>query len=76
MAKREWIRTHIECKTCGNTGTAEWSENENPVHGRGLDSILHSVTEGFAAGPGKVALGDQEILCLTCKTVVNGDSPL
>jgi hypothetical protein len=76
MARRERISSHIECKDCGKTGTAEWSENENPVHGRGLDSQLLSVTEGFAKGQGTVALGDQAIVCLTCDKVVNDASAL
>ena len=71
MSKREFITSHLKCEDCGTTGTAEWSENENPVHGRGLDSKLLGVTEGFARGEGKVAMGDQAIVCTDCGRVVN-----
>jgi ribosomal protein S27E len=71
MAKREFITSHLKCEDCGTTGTAEWSENENPVHGRGLDSKLLSVSDGFKAGIGTVAMGDQAIECTGCGKIIN-----
>jgi len=64
MARRETYPSPINCP-CGKTGTATWSENENPVHSRGeYDQRLESVSDGFVAG----ARGS--ITCKACGAIV------
>jgi hypothetical protein len=46
MAKRESYSAAIKCKCCNNSGTGTYEENENPVHGRGFDTV-ESVSDGF-----------------------------
>lgn len=71
MPKRETFSAHIECKRCGKTGKAVWEENENPVHGGGLDRELKELDAGFHRGKGRDSSGDVEIVCNACKTPVS-----
>jgi len=70
MPRRENFSTSLKCPNCNSVGRAEWSENESPVHGDGLDSILESVTDGFLIGNSKNLQGDTEILCSKCKITI------
>lgn len=71
MARREEVSTSLVCPGCGTEGTAEWSENENPVHAGGsFDRRLLSVSKGFILGPGMASIGDPEILCEECGKAV------
>lgn len=47
MPKKESFTTSIICPRCGSSGTAIWEENENPVHGSGLDAKLVEVSGKF-----------------------------
>lgn len=70
MAKRETYSTHIECKRCNVSSEARWEENENPVHGNGLERELISVGSGFATGTEKCEDGTPEILCVKCGVAI------
>lgn len=72
MAKRETYSTHIECVRCGVSGQASWEENENPVHGDGLERELLGVSSGFSVGSGKCDDGTPEITCGKCGSTVRG----
>jgi len=63
MARREKFTSALACPKCNKTGKAEWDENENPVHGGGLDARLISVSEGFIKSGNKIE-------CSTCKVVI------
>lgn len=71
MAKRESYSEQLECPNCGAQGTAQWSENENPVYGRGLNKTLHSVSDGFEQGKQKDQNGDPLVACQACGVVVS-----
>ena len=47
MAKRERFTRAIKCPKCGTKGQATYEDNENPVHGGGLGTVLISVPEQF-----------------------------
>ena len=64
MALRENFTTAIKCPKCNKTGTAEWSENENPMHGGGLDTRLISVSNGFINTTGN------KIECSICNVAI------
>jgi hypothetical protein len=51
-------------------GSAQWSENENPVYGRGLNKTLHSVSDGFKKGRQKDRNGDPTIECKACGVII------
>jgi len=72
MAKRESYSQNLECLNCGVQGAAQWSENENPVYGRGLNKTLHSVSDGFERGRQKDRNGDPTIVCQGCGAIVSG----
>ena len=67
MAKREQYGAAVECHLCKKKGSATWEENENPVHGGGLDRVLLEVPVGFHRGNGTDVAGDTEIICDECK---------
>ncbi|MFM0742247.1 hypothetical protein PQQ51_33940 [Paraburkholderia xenovorans] len=71
MPKRETFSSPIECKRCGKTGRATWEENENPVHGDGLDRELKELDAGFHPGKGQDLSGDVAIICDDCKIPVS-----
>lgn len=60
MSKKEKFSAPIECPKCGNKGSAEWEENEDPVHGRGFDAKLISVTGAFET------TGRESVRCSIC----------
>lgn len=64
MSKKEQFTSIITCKKCGVSGTAYWEENENPVHGGGLDTRLLKVSGEFYIS------GKSEIRCRSCGSVV------
>ncbi len=70
MAKRETFGAAVACPKCKLTGTATWEENENPVHGNGLERELIEVPTGFHRGPQKDEHGDPEILCDVCRPIL------
>lgn len=63
MSKKEEYTVDISCPECDQTGRATYSENENPVHGRGFDKRLENVSEGF-----KIIKGN--IYCEKCKKTI------
>jgi len=63
MAKRENFSSAIICPSCEKVGQASFSENENPVHGKGLDKRVEFVSDGF-----KVL--SQKIFCVDCNVVI------
>ena len=54
----------LKCNRCGLQGTAYWEENENPIHGAGLDTKLVKVSEGFRKASGN------KIICISCEKEV------
>ena len=72
MPKRETFQSQLTCSSCGRIGTAKWSENENPVYGRGLDRTLESVSDGFERTQSTDSSGDPVIVCESCGEVANG----
>ena len=70
MPKRENFSTSLKYPNCKLVGRAQWSENENPVHGDGLDSTLDSVTDGFLIDHNKNLQGDTKILCSKCNITI------
>ena len=67
MAKRERYSATIKCKKCGQTGTGEFEENENPVHGRGFDTVIKSVSSGFKL---QLVNGKEAIYCEVCDEII------
>ncbi len=67
MPKTEQYTGAIKCK-CGQSGTATYEENENPVHHQGrLDTRLIMVSEGFSIRAGKA-------FCDSCGSELNTDA--
>jgi hypothetical protein len=63
MPRREEYTARLECEPCGITGTAQVSENENPVYSRGdLNRAVASIEGEFRTGAG----GDATIYCARC----------
>ncbi len=55
MPKRETYEQPIKCRKCGNSGTAEFEEFENPVFAGGnLGTQLKRVSEGFTLDAGSI----------------------
>lgn len=69
MSKRERFCAHIKCKKCGREGEVEWEENENPVHGDGLDRELISAPAGFELSGTNETNGDPQLQCSKCKVL-------
>jgi hypothetical protein len=64
MSKKEEFTSPIKCNSCGLQGTACCEENENPVHGAGLDTKVGKVSEGFKKVSGN------KIICISCEKQV------
>lgn len=47
----------------------EWEENENPVHGDGLDRELISAPAGFELSGTNETNGDPQLQCSKCKVL-------
>ncbi|WPO67714.1 hypothetical protein SDC64_01875 [Acinetobacter haemolyticus] len=69
MAKREQFFDQVQCPKCGLKGQVQWEENENPVHGDGLDRELLSVPKGFELSGCIEANGDPQLQCSKCKVL-------
>lgn len=68
MGGREYYSLRIKCRSCGRTGTARFSEHENPVYARGdLNRVTEEVSEHFKiAGTGpehiKCECGSEDVV--------------
>lgn len=65
MTKKEYFKSKISCEKCNTTGTANWVENENPIHGNGLDTKLLDVSNDFED------VGENKIKCSKCGLIIN-----
>tara|TARA_R110002049_G_scaffold286358_1_gene468121 strand:+ start:870 stop:1070 length:201 start_codon:yes stop_codon:yes gene_type:complete len=63
MAKREIYFVEVGCPDCGKNGKITYSENENPVYGRGCDKRVVEVSIGFK-------VNNKKIICVDCDTVI------